>query len=182
MEKAIGLLELKSIPMGINAADAMVKAAHVDLIMASPVCPGKYIAVIAGNVGAVHNAMKSGSQTGETFVVEEHIIDRVHPSVLPALSGTAEIDHVGSIGIIETISALSSIKAADVVAKAAHVKLIEVRVARGLGGKGFLVFTGEISAVNSAVRACDEEMKETGEITSQAVIPSPSPELVKHLL
>lgn len=182
MEKAIGLLELKSIPMGIYAADAMLKAANVELIVASPVCPGKYIAVIAGNVGAVHNAMKSGVREGGIFVVEQHIIDRVHPAVLPALAGAAEIERVRSIGIIETISALSSIKAADAAVKAAHVELIEVRIARGLGGKGFLLFTGEVSAVNSAVQACGEEMNGTGEIISKAVIPSPSPDLIKHLL
>lgn len=182
MEKAIGLLELKSIPVGIQAADAMVKAAHVELILAAPICPGKYIAVIAGNVGAVHSAMKNGLREGGIFVVENHIIDRVHPTVLPALSGMTEIDRVRSLGIVETISALSSIKAADTAVKAAHVELIEVRIARGLGGKGFLVLTGEISAVRSAVQACVEELGESGEITSQAIIASPSPELVKQLM
>ena len=40
---SIGLLELKSIPVGIETADEMIKAANVQLLTASPTCPGKYI-------------------------------------------------------------------------------------------------------------------------------------------
>ena len=37
---SIGLLELKSIPIGIQTADEMIKAANVKLLTASPTCPG----------------------------------------------------------------------------------------------------------------------------------------------
>ena len=72
--------------------------------------------------------------------------------------------------------------AADVAAKAAKVDMLEVRIARGLGGKGFLVFTGEVSAVRSAVKACANMMGETGEITSHCVLPAPHADLVKQIL
>jgi microcompartment protein CcmL/EutN len=60
--------------------------------------------------------------------------------------------------------------------------MIEIRIARGLGGKGFLVFTGEVSSVRSAVKACATIMGETGDITSHCVIPAPHKDLVKQLL
>ena len=41
---AIGMIETNSIPLGVNAADAMLKAASVELITAQPVCAGKFIA------------------------------------------------------------------------------------------------------------------------------------------
>ena len=41
MGKSIGLLELKSIPVGVETADAVLKAANVELLTASPTCPGK---------------------------------------------------------------------------------------------------------------------------------------------
>ena len=53
----------------------------------------------------------------------------------------SEVEKIAAIGVIETISALSAVNAADVAAKAAKVDMLEVRIARGLGGKGFLVFT-----------------------------------------
>ena len=67
-------------------------------------------------------------------------------------------------------------------AKAAKIQLLEIRIARGLGGKGFLVFTGEVSSVRSAVKAVANALEETGVITSHCVIPSPHKDLVKQVL
>ncbi len=43
MALAIGMIELSSIARGIDTCDYMVKAAQVDLLRASTVCPGKYM-------------------------------------------------------------------------------------------------------------------------------------------
>ena len=50
---AIGMVELNSIARGIETCDYMVKAAQVDLIRSSTVCPGKYMILIAGDTGDV---------------------------------------------------------------------------------------------------------------------------------
>ncbi|KJS46948.1 MAG: propanediol utilization protein, partial [Peptococcaceae bacterium BRH_c23] len=60
MKRAIGLLELKNMTKGILAADAMLKAANVEMIISQPMCPGKYVVMVAGDVGAVQSAVKSG--------------------------------------------------------------------------------------------------------------------------
>lgn len=182
MGKSIGLVELKSIPIGIATADEMVKAAEVALLLAAPICPGKYIIVISGNVGAVNSAMKTGIETAGVFLIGEYTIHNVHETVPSALVGTAEVETVAAIGAVETISAMAAIKAGDIAVKASNIQLIEIRVARGLGGKGFLLFTGEVASVQSAMRACETQMEDAGEITSTCVIPSPNKELVKTLL
>ena len=53
MERAIATIELISVARGILAADAMLKAADVRLYEAHPICPGKYLVVVGGQVGAV---------------------------------------------------------------------------------------------------------------------------------
>ena len=50
---ALGMIELNNIPKGIEAADAMLKAAEVELTTAQAVCAGKYIAIVSGEVAAV---------------------------------------------------------------------------------------------------------------------------------
>ena len=179
---SIGLLELKSIPIGIETANEMIKAANVQLLTATPTCPGKYIVIISGNVGAVKSSMTVGQKLAGTYLVGHHIINNVHESLPAAILGVAEVEKVASIGVIETISALTAVSAADVAAKTAKVQMMEIRIGRGLGGKGFLVFTGEVSSVRSAVNACANALGETGEITSHCVIPSPHPDLVKQLI
>ncbi len=182
MGNSIGLLELKSIPIGLETADEMLKAADVKLLLASPICPGKYIIIVSGNVGAVKSSVEAGIKTAGFFLIGHHIINNVHDSIPSAICGTTSVDvSPGAIGCIETISAMTIVMAGDIAAKASNVKLIEIRIARGLGGKGFLILSGEISAVKSAVNACLNQLKETGDITSSAVITSPAKELLETL-
>ena len=57
MSKAIGMVEYKTVSAGITAADAMVKTSEVSIIEAQTVCPGKYIAIITGDLSAVKAAV-----------------------------------------------------------------------------------------------------------------------------
>lgn len=181
MGKSIGLLEVKSIPVGVQAADEMLKAADVELLVATAICPGKYIVMIGGQVGAVKSSMEVGRNVADSFLVCDHTINNVHDSVPAALVGTADVEHVASLGLVETINALTAVEAADIAAKASNIRLMEVRVARGLGGKGYLIFTGEVSAVKSALKACVTQLAETGAITSTCVISSPHKGLLEKL-
>lgn len=182
MANSIGLLELKSIPVGVQSADEMLKAANVELLVSTAICPGKYIIIINGQVGAVKSSMEKGRQVAGSFLICHHTINNVHASVPPALVGTVDVDHITALGLLETISALTAVRAADIAAKASNITLMEVRVARGLGGKGYLIFTGEVSAVKSALNSCNTQLADTGEITSSCVIPSPHKGLIEKLL
>lgn len=53
MRKAVGFVEIKSIPVGIQTADEMVKAGNVELLLSTPICPGKYVIIVGGHVGPV---------------------------------------------------------------------------------------------------------------------------------
>ena len=182
MKKAIGLLEFKSIGKGIEIADEVLKSSNVTLVMSTPICPGKYIVIITGDVGAVTNGVKVGKNLGGIYLIEASVIANIHSDVFPALGGTIEVEKVPNLGIIETMSAVSSIQMADRCVKAANVNLIEVRIARGLGGKGYVLFSGEISAVKNAVKSCEESFGLSGEMLYGSVIPNPEKDLIEKLL
>lgn len=182
MIQAIGLIELKSIPLGIKTADEMLKAGNVELLLATPICPGKYVIIVSGDVGSVKIAVDTGEKIADIFMVNSHIINNVDPSLPSAIAGTTGVENAPAVGVIETISALTSVLAGDIAVKASDVSLIEIRIARGLGGKGFLTFAGEVSAVNAAMNSCLEQLKETGEITSYSVLSSPHKALLKALM
>ena len=59
MSKALGMIEFKTVSAGVTAADAMVKTAAVELVEAQAVCPGKYIALIKGDLSAVDAAVET---------------------------------------------------------------------------------------------------------------------------
>lgn len=174
MKRAIGLLELKNITRGILTADAMLKAANVELMLSQPLCPGKYIVMVGGDVGAVQSAVRSGKSVGGTEnVVDEFIIPNIHADVFKALSGCTEVKEIKALGVIESYSVASAVIAADAAAKAAAVELLEVRLARGMGGKAVVSLTGEVGAVTAAVRAGSSLIKDSGFLVDQLVIPAP---------
>lgn len=68
MSKAVGILELSSIAKGMETGDAMLKSANVELLVSKTLCPGKFLLMLGGDVGAVQQAINSGaSLAGECW-------------------------------------------------------------------------------------------------------------------
>lgn len=180
--RTIGCVELNSIGMGIHAADEMVKAANVELVMARPTCPGRYLVVVTGDTGAVTSSVETGLVIGGEMVVDSFIIPSVHWDVIPALNGSGIAGPINALGIIETCTTASCILAADAAAKAGQVNLLEIRFAAGLAGKAFVLMTGDVGSVQSSVEAGVAGVGDAGPVLSHVVIPSPSAELKAHIL
>jgi microcompartment protein CcmL/EutN len=180
--KAIGMIELNSIAKGVEAGDEMLKTAEVDLIMAQPICAGKYMVLVSGDVDSVERAAEVGKAVAGEFLVDDFVIPNVHSSVFPALTATTRIQDMDSLGVIETFSVASAIRAADAAVKAADVDIIEIRCATGLGGKSFLYLTGDVASMNSAVQAGIDILQDSGLILSHVIIPSPSKEITRCIL
>lgn len=184
MKRAIGLLEFNSIAKGILGADAMIKTARVELIQGMPVCPGKFIAMVAGDVSSVKSAVEAGMKAAKDGVIDKFVLANVDEAVFPALIGAVEIkeEELEALGVIETFSVASAIVAADAIAKAAIVHLLEVRTARGMGGKSLVYFTGDVGAVQAALEVGEKSAKEEGVLAGSALIPAPYKELWEKLL
>ena len=180
--RAIGLIETNSVAKGIECADEMIKASDVEILIARPACPGRYLAMISGDVGSVQNSLDIGKEVAGEFLVDSFVIPNVHPAVFPALSCATPIEELRALGIIETYSSASCITAADAAVKAADVDLIEIRCATGLAGKSFVTMTGDVASVNAAVESGIGTLEDEGLIQSYVVIPSPSAELYKSLV
>lgn len=180
--RTIGCLELNSIAMGLYAADEMAKAAQVDLVVARPTCPGRYLVIVAGDTGSVHTAVDVGREIGGEMAVDWFVLANVHQDVLPALSGTGLRSSINALGVIETATTASCILAADAAAKAGMVELLEIRFAAGLGGKAFVTMTGDVGSVKSSVEAGVAGVGDGGPVLSHVVIPSPSAALKAQLL
>ena len=179
--KAIGLVEYKSIPLGIESANAMLREADVELVFSSPVCPGKYVTIIEGTVDSVRRAIQKAERTGREFMLDSQLILNPNEQVCPAITGTTFVDEVENVGGIETMGASASVRAGDIAAKSSNVRLMEIRIARGLGGKSYVLFCGELESVKNAVAVCMREIGEEGGITSSTVVSAPHPKLIPFL-
>ncbi len=83
MAEALGMIETRSYPAMVEAADAMVKAAKVELVAFQNTGGGYVTAVVRGDVAAVKAACDPGragaARVGE--IVAVHVIARPHNNV-----------------------------------------------------------------------------------------------------
>lgn len=77
---AIGMIETKGYVAALAAADAMVKAANVQIVAREEVGEGYVAIVIVGDVGAVKAATDAGAETASAVgeLVSVHVIPRPH--------------------------------------------------------------------------------------------------------
>jgi ethanolamine utilization protein EutM len=89
MSEALGMIETKGYVGSVEASDAMVKAANVNLIKTIPIGGGLITVLCRGDVGSVKAAVDAGaraaSKVGE--LVSSHILARPHEDLLKSFLG-----------------------------------------------------------------------------------------------
>ncbi|NOZ71077.1 MAG: BMC domain-containing protein [Chloroflexi bacterium] len=83
MTDALGMIETKGFAAMVEASDAMVKAARVELVSYEKIGGGYVTAIVRGDVAAVKAALEAGVRGAEKVgeVVSVHIIPRPHNNV-----------------------------------------------------------------------------------------------------
>jgi ethanolamine utilization protein EutM len=83
MSQSIGIIETRGLTAAIEAADAMLKAANVEIVGSEKIGSGLVAVIVQGEVGAVKAATEVGaeaaSRVGELVAV--HVIPRPHLDV-----------------------------------------------------------------------------------------------------
>lgn len=85
--RALGMIETRGFAAMVEASDAMVKAARVELIGYEKIGDGYVTAIVRGDVAAVRAAVDAGIRAAEKVgeIVSSHVIPRPHENVDTAL-------------------------------------------------------------------------------------------------
>ena len=155
LDPAVAVVEFGSIAAGIAAGDAVVKAAPVGSLYAGTVHPGRYLVLISGDTASVEEGLEAAFAAAGTAVVDQLFLPDIHPAVAAGVAADAPAASFAgeALGIIETDSVAGVVRAADAALKAAAVELGALRLADGLGGKGYALFHGPVAEVEAAVDA-----------------------------
>ena len=180
-DPALALVEFSSIAAGIQAADAMVKRAPIDTIRAGTVQPGKYLVLIGGLTADVEESLAAGREIGAVAGLDFVYLPRVHPEVVEAIGGGRVPRPIDALGVVETTTVAAAIQAADFGVKGANVRLVEVRLADGLGGKGITLFSGLVEDVEAAVDIGVGALARPALLVRQVVIPQLHEEMWDNL-
>ncbi len=182
MTRAIGMIEMRTVSKGVTAADVMVKTADVELIEAETVCPGKYIALIAGDLSAVKASVEAAAASYPDELIDSLVLGNPHEGIFPAIYGTSAVTGISALGILETFDVAAILLAADTAAKTAMVELIELRLAKGMCGKSYLFLSGEVAAVSAAIEKAKEDIGPRGMFLDSSVIAHPDDQIIRSVL
>lgn len=175
------MVEIDSVPSGMRAADALIKAAPVDVLLSRPVTPSKYLVLFQSEVEAVQVAVRAGVESAGSRAIGSLVLASPHPQLLEGLGGVRDVEATDAVGILETETVAAILLAADAALKDGEVELIELRLAMGLGGRAFFTLTGEVSSVECALERGGEAATRQGALRDTALIPNPDADLLPHL-
>ena len=102
--------------------------------------------------------------------------------MIEAINMSCAPSQLKSLGVLEFFSVAAAVTAADAAVKAAGITLIEIRLGTGIGGKSFVTFTGDVSAVEASTKAAKQAVLGSAALVDAVVIPHPDKGLYSSLL
>ena len=182
MQPAILLLEFDSIAVGIRAGDAMAKRSPLRTLHAGTVHPGRYLVLAGGEVADLEEALDAARETGGPALRDEVFLPDVAPAVVAALTGERRRRHDHALGVFETTTVPAVIRASDRAVKGALVDVLEIRLADGLGGKGYALYGGEVADVEAAIALAEDSLERPELLVARVVIPQLHAEMADNLV
>lgn len=192
MNKSLALLEFNPITNSYIIVDKILKTFSVDLIRHNRICPGALLSILSGNTEDIKQIIQ---YSRELNIRNQCILNISHEIIkyISKINFEDEETRLGSrhpkddhnrahqrivnIGIVEGKHCIHAIKAADIMLKTSDLRIVKLDFSLGLYGKGFLMVSGGISEIESAIAKVMEEIPKQM-ISKSAVIANISPELL----
>ncbi|WP_320007248.1 BMC domain-containing protein [Maridesulfovibrio sp.] len=175
----LGIVETISIAAGVRIADAMMKAADVELVRAASICSGRYLIFVTGERAAVAASVQAAENDGSR-IKGSFVISSLSPEVAAVLKKPVVLENVRAIGVIECRTVSSGVVAADAAVKRSGVELARFVSGQGINGKSYFVMSGDVAAVQEAAEAASSSLGNN--LVEAVVIPGPDASVVKALV
>ena len=179
---AIVVLEYSSIIKGLAIVDIVTKKAQIKVLWAEPISHGKFILLFEGGVGEVQEAYEAALEMSGESLVEDVFIPQVTSTLGPALGGEALSPiNEAAVGMLESTSIAAAVEAADQVLKTAQLALNRFRLGKGIGGKSYFIFSGELEDVQAGLEVGQETLEARGALIGSELIARPNAEFLEVL-
>jgi microcompartment protein CcmL/EutN len=163
---ALAMLEISDLPAGFAALDALAKEAPVVVIAAGTIQQGHYLVAFAGDVEPVELSFARAVGRAAGALVDAVLLPYAERRILPALRdgtvlyvggvGGIEAPPGDALGVLQTATSPTLLRALDAALKGAEVELVELRIAEGLGGRALATLWGKQHDVEAAVELATE--------------------------
>lgn len=179
----LAAIELVSVPAGLCALDALVKAAEVEILFAGDIDPSRFLVVFCGSLGDVEAALQRATEEAAGDLLESLLLPQAHLALRASLHGVVQAPeeaHVDepAMGIVQCHTVIGTLAAVDRALKAAETRLMRLRLATELAGQGHAVLVGEQHDIEAALTAAQEGAP-AGVVVQTRRIPRPSIEVFR---
>lgn len=135
-----------------------------------------------GGVGETLASFEVGKHVAQDALVDSLHLPLVEPRTWGGLQGAVPAGGIDTLGIVESRTVASTLAACDASLKMAAVELVGLRVAIGLGGRGYYAVGGLQHDVESAVATGEAVLIGRSQLHRVEVVANPHPEFLQHLL
>lgn len=180
MSRSIAVFEFKSISKGTEVTDEMIKLAEVQIIIFRVICPGRLLVILSGDNEAIKTVFNNGNEAGNGQILDSSLISGVENMVIKALTTRIMMPHKGALGLFETITISSGIKALDSTLKGGNLNLVKLQMASGISGRLVFTVSGDVSDVEQGLKS-GENAIEARRIINTSIIRSPDEMILRYI-
>lgn len=180
MSRSIVSFEFKSISKGTEVTDEMIKLAEVQIVLFRVICPGRLLVILSGDEDAIRTVFNKGNEADEGHILDSALISGIKDTVIRALTSRVMMPPKGALGLFETMTISSGIKALDSTLKGGNLNLVKLQIASGISGRLVFTVSGDVSDVEQGLKSGKDAI-EARRIINTSIIRSPDEMILKYI-
>lgn len=179
---ALAIIEYKSVPAGIYAADAILKKSPISLIRSGTIGEGKYLVLFAGTTASVEEAYQEGLFQGGLQVLDDIFLPDIHEELYAAIFEKKAKVGEAPVFILETPSVAICVGAVEQALKGVPVKLLEFRMGDPrMAGRGLAILQGDLHDLEAAQEITLSVIEAKGLPSQHRILSFPTPFILEQI-
>ena len=179
---AFASIEFNSVPVGLFAADALLKKSPISMIRTGTIGAGRFLILMAGTTASVAEAHAEALFHGGLQVADDAFLPDIHPALYDAILGNKRRMGEGPLWILETPTVSCNVQAVERAMKGVPVELIEFRAGDPrMDGRGLAILQGDLYDVQAAQEIALSVLETRGIPAQHRVLTSPHDALLAQI-
>ena len=179
---AFASIEFNSVPVGLFAADALLKKSPISMIRTGTIGAGRFLILLAGTTASVAEAHAEALFHGGLQVADDAFLPDIHPGLYDAILGNTRQMGEGPLWILETPTISCNLQAIERAMKGVAVELIEFRAGDPrMDGRGLAILQGDLYDIEAAQEIALSVLETRGIPAQHRVLTSPHDALLAQI-
>lgn len=179
---AFAAIEFNSVPVGLFAADALLKKSPISMIRSGTIGAGRFLILLAGTTASVAEAHAEALFHGGLQVADDAFLPDIHPGLYEAILGNARRMGEGPLWILETPTVSCNLQAVERAMKGVAVEIIEFRAGDPrLDGRGLAILQGDLYDIEAAQEIALSVLETRGIPAQHRILTAPHDALLAQI-